>query len=82
MPDDLAKKVSEALNRKSITPKDELADALDEMARDIAFIEPNPQDWGWWVTYLLERMEEEALRRGKRGDYGEMLRSLKQALDK
>lgn len=28
MPDDLAKKVSEALNRKSITPEDELADVL------------------------------------------------------
>lgn len=45
MPDDLAKKVSEALNRKSITPEDELADALDEMARDIALIEPDPKDW-------------------------------------
>jgi hypothetical protein len=29
MPDDLAKKVSEALNRKLIIPDDELQDALD-----------------------------------------------------
>ena len=36
MPDDLAKKVSETLNKKRITPEDELADALEEMARDIA----------------------------------------------
>jgi hypothetical protein len=28
MPDDLARKVSEALNKKSITPQDELADGL------------------------------------------------------
>jgi hypothetical protein len=28
MTEDLAKKVSEALNKKSITPEDELADAL------------------------------------------------------
>jgi hypothetical protein len=57
---DLAKQVSGALNRKSITPEDELADALDEIARDIALIEPDPQDWGWWVIYLLEQMEAEA----------------------
>ncbi|MGB7054967.1 MAG: hypothetical protein WBE28_06585 [bacterium] len=54
MPDDLVKQVNEALNRKSITPEQELQDALDEMARDIALIEPDPQDWGWWVNYLLD----------------------------
>ena len=42
MPDDLAKKVSETLNKKRISPEDELADALEEMARDIALIEPDP----------------------------------------
>jgi ABC-type phosphate/phosphonate transport system substrate-binding protein len=45
MPDDLSKKISEALNKKSITPEQELQDALDEMARDIAMIEPDPVDW-------------------------------------
>jgi len=59
MPDDLAKQVREALNRKSITPEEELQDALDDMARDIVLIEPNPQDWGDWVIYLLEQMEAE-----------------------
>ena len=39
IPDDLANQVNEALNRKSITPEQELQDALDEMARDIALIE-------------------------------------------
>ena len=53
LPDVLARKVSEAFNKKSITPQDELADVLDEMARDIALIEPNPADWGWWLAYLL-----------------------------
>jgi hypothetical protein len=42
MSDEMAKKVSEALNKKSITPEQELQDALVEMARDIALIEPNP----------------------------------------
>ena len=36
MPDDLAKKISEVLNNKTITPEDEFADALDKMALDIA----------------------------------------------
>jgi hypothetical protein len=37
------------LNRKSITPEQELQDALDEMARDIALIEPDLKYWGGWV---------------------------------
>jgi len=39
MPDDLSKKISEMLNNKPITPEDELSDALEEMARDIALVE-------------------------------------------
>jgi hypothetical protein len=35
------------------------------MARDIALLEPNPADWGWWLAYLLEQMEEETMSRGK-----------------
>ena len=35
MPDDLAKKISDVLNNKPISPEDELADALEDMARDI-----------------------------------------------
>jgi len=81
MPDDLAKKISEVLNKKSITPEKELQDALDEMARDIALIEPNPVDWGGWVNYLLEQMEAEATRRGKRSSYMDMLRPLRKDLD-
>ena len=52
MPDNQAKNVSEALNRKSTTPEDELQAALDDLARDIALIEPNPVDWGKLVVKL------------------------------
>ncbi|MHA2402320.1 MAG: hypothetical protein ACXADH_04950 [Candidatus Kariarchaeaceae archaeon] len=76
MPDDLAKKVSETLNKKRITPEDELADALEELARDIALIEPDPRDWGGWVIYLLEQMEVEAKRRMKSGNFEEMIEKL------
>ena len=48
IPDDLAKKVSEVLNKFSITPMDELQDELDDMARDIALLEPDPLGCGWW----------------------------------
>jgi hypothetical protein len=44
MSDDLAKRINEVLNNKPVSPEDELADALDEMARDIALIEYDPHD--------------------------------------
>jgi hypothetical protein len=37
--------------------RDELADALEDMARDIALIELKPPDRGWWEYYLLEQMK-------------------------
>ncbi len=47
----LDKKISEVLNNKPISPEDELADALGDMARDIALIEPNPRERaGGWLT--------------------------------
>ena len=51
MLDDKAENVSEALNKKSITPEDELANALDDMAYDIALLEQNPAEWGGCVTF-------------------------------
>jgi hypothetical protein len=39
-------------------------------------IEPDPGDWGGCVPYLLEKLEEEAQRRGMRDIYKEMLGSL------
>jgi hypothetical protein len=46
MPDDLAKRISELENQKPYAPEDDLQDALEDMVRDIALIEPNPVDWG------------------------------------
>ncbi|MCJ7695283.1 MAG: hypothetical protein MUO40_07625 [Anaerolineaceae bacterium] len=76
IPDSQARKVIEALNKKSITPEDELQDALEDIARDIALIEPDPQDWGWWVTYLLEKLKAEANRRRRIDDYEKMINAL------
>ena len=35
MPKDLAKRISEAVNKMPITPEDELQDALADIARDV-----------------------------------------------
>lgn len=63
IPDDQANKVREALSKKSIRPEDAIQKAIEELARDIAIIEPKPVDWGWWVLYLLEELETQAKKR-------------------
>lgn len=75
MSDYMAKRISESINRKRITPEDKLQIALSEIARDFATIEPDLSDWDWWVSYLLEQMEQEAYKRGKHVEFEEMLRS-------
>ena len=76
MPDYMAKRISESINRKRITPEDELQDAFSDLANDLRLIEPDPSDWSWWVGYLLEQMEMEAQKRGKLADFIDMLRLL------
>ena len=73
IPDDQADKVREALNKKSIRPEDAVQQALEEIARDIAIIETNPKDWGWWVGYLLENMEFHAEKRRSIYNYDKSL---------
>ena len=55
--------------------------ALEDMARDIALIEPDPKDWGWYVTYLLEKMEEEANKVRNSAAYETMLHDLLDVLE-
>jgi len=54
---------------------------VEELARDIAIIEPDPQDWGWLVSYLLEELEEEAKRYRKCVDFSNMIISMKNHLE-
>ena len=44
MPPEMAKRLNEGLNKKSESPENKLQKALDEMARDIAILEPDPSD--------------------------------------
>jgi hypothetical protein len=80
MPDYMAKRISESINKKRITPEDELQDAFRDLANDLVLIEPDPRDWGWWVSYLLEQLDEEAERRGKKDEFARMLKALRQKL--
>ena len=81
IPDDQAKKVREAQNKKSIRPEDAVQNAIEELARDIAIIEPDPYDWGWWVNYLLESLQTEAQKDRKSATYEAMLLDLREALE-
>jgi hypothetical protein len=63
IPDDQANKVRDVFSKKSIKPEDAVQKAIDDLARDIAIIEPDPEDWGWWVLYALEQLEIRAEKR-------------------
>jgi len=73
IPDDQAKKVVEALSKKSIRPEDAVLNALEEIARDIAITEPDPVDWGWWVTHLLEELGIQSEQRSNESQYQKTL---------
>jgi len=81
IPDDQANKVREALSKKSIRPEDAVQEAIEEIARDIAIIEPDPQDWTGWVNYLLESLQTEAQKDRKSATYEAMLFDLREALE-
>ncbi len=53
----MAKKLSETVNKKSITPFDDLKDMLEQTANDLALVEPDPENWSDWVAYLLEVLQ-------------------------
>jgi len=57
VPDDMSEWLRKSVNRKPYAPEDDPQEAIDDIARDIAILEPNPVDWGVWVTYMLEQLE-------------------------
>jgi hypothetical protein len=46
------------------------------MARDIALIEHDPQDWAEWVMYFLDQLEEESKKRIRGFDFNTVRRTL------
>ena len=76
IPDDQADKVREALSKKSIRPEDAVQKAVEEIARDIALIEPDPVDWVGWVMLFVDQLESEATGRNKGFDFKHVINSL------
>ena len=68
--------MQQALSKKSVRPEDALQKTIEDLARDIAIIETDPMEWGWWVGYLLETLEGESLKRVRINDFEKMLRTL------
>ena len=80
VPDDMSEWLRKSVNQKPYSPENDLQEAIDEMARDIAILEPNPIDWGGWVSYMLEQLEGEAQKRIRIGDFENILRTLAKEL--
>lgn len=76
MPEEQAGTISKQLNKKNITPEDALQKGIDEIARDITIIEPDPRDWAWWIGYLLEQLEGEAKRSGRSAGFDQMIKTM------
>ena len=76
VPDDMSEWLKKSVNRKPYAPEDDLQDAIDDIAQDIAILEPDPVDWGGWVSYMLGQLEGEAKKRVRIGDFEKMLRTL------
>jgi hypothetical protein len=42
---------------------DDLREALNDTAGDLAQLIPNPEDWSNWIIYYLEELEDKAVDR-------------------
>ena len=78
--DDQANKISEALNRRSTYPEVLLQEAIEELARDITIIEPDPKDWEWWINHLIDTLSDEAKKKHVFNKFLSMLLELKQSI--
>jgi hypothetical protein len=80
MPEDQASNLKKNLIKKSKPPEQVLDEALKEIARDIAILEPHPQDWQGWVSIFLDHLEAEACKKRETEPYQGMLKSLGSSL--
>ena len=81
MPDDLANRMGEVMNQKpQSSPLVDLMEALTQTASEIADLEPEPNDWAGWITYLLEALQVEAEKDSKPAAFETMLPTLRDAL--
>ena len=58
---------------------DDLREALNDTAGDLAQLIPNPEDWSNWIIYFLEELEDKAV---DRAGFFEMLLEVQDYLSK
>ena len=58
---------------------DDLREALNDTTGDLAQLIPNPEDWGNWIIYFLEELEDKAV---DRAGFFEMLLEVHDYLSK
>ena len=58
---------------------DDLREALNDTAGNLAQLIPNPQDWSNWIIYFLEELEDKAV---DRAGFFEMLLEVQEYLSK
>lgn len=61
-----------------MSKEDDIRDALNEAAQEIAHAQSNPRTWLSWIIYLLARLEDQAAKgsSASRESYTEMLAAL------
>ena len=79
--DDLANKIGARMDQKpQANPLVDLMDALTQTASEIADLEPDPNDWAGWITYLLESLQVQSEKDNKPAAFETMLPALRDAL--
>ena len=82
MPDDMAESLNKFMNQKArSTPLNDLMEAVNDMANEIADVEPEPGDWAGWIAYLLEALQEQVEKDRKGGNFETMLQALRDDLE-
>ena len=79
--DDLANKIGARMEQKpQDNPLVDLMESLTQAASEIADLEPDPNDWAGWITYILEALQVEAEKDRRPAAFETMLPSLRDAI--
>ena len=54
----------------------ELEATIDDVARDISQVYPDPEDWEGWALYFFEAMEQAAIENRHKEQFERMLKKL------
>ena len=82
MPDSMAESLGKAMEQKpKSNPLVDLMTSLSQAAEEIADLEPDPNDWAGWISYVLDELQLQAAHDFKPAAFESMLLSLKTSLE-